>query len=76
VKRFTGLSYLRSHYFSVTRPKSCRGLLGGHRGRVAGLPLHNNPAELGARTMLLRRNISYGTRTLEGTKAIALSVKS
>ncbi|NJL61170.1 MAG: transposase [Methylacidiphilales bacterium] len=33
------------------------------------LPLHNNPAELGARTMVLRRNISYGTRTLEGTKA-------
>jgi len=33
------------------------------------LPLHNNPAELGARTMVLRRNISYGTMTNEGTKA-------
>ncbi len=33
------------------------------------LPLHNNPAELGARTMVQRRNISYGTQTLEGTKA-------
>ncbi len=28
------------------------------------LPLHNNPAELGARTMVQRRNISYGTQTL------------
>ena len=33
------------------------------------LPLHNNPAELGARTMVLRRNISYGTQTTEGTQA-------
>jgi hypothetical protein len=33
------------------------------------LPLHNNPAELGARTMVQRRNISYGTQTSEGTEA-------
>ncbi len=33
------------------------------------LPLHNNSAELGARTMVQRRNISYATQTLEGTKA-------
>ena len=33
------------------------------------IPLHNNPAELGARTMVRRRLISYGTRTGEGTKA-------
>ncbi|MGB5637433.1 MAG: hypothetical protein WBM86_32255 [Waterburya sp.] len=33
------------------------------------LPLHNNPAELGARTMVLRRNISYGTQTPQGTEA-------
>ena len=33
------------------------------------LPLHNNPAELGARTMVLRRNISYGTQTSDGTQA-------
>ncbi len=33
------------------------------------LPLHNNPAELGARTMVQRRNISYATQTDEGTKA-------
>ncbi len=31
------------------------------------LPLHNNPAELAARTMVTRRNISYGTQTAEGT---------
>ena len=33
------------------------------------LPLHNNPAELGARTMVQRRHISYGTQTSQGTKA-------
>ncbi|MFM7559383.1 transposase [Cylindrospermopsis raciborskii] len=33
------------------------------------LPLHNNPAELAARTMVQRRNISYTTQTLEGTHA-------
>ena len=33
------------------------------------LPLHNNPAELGARTMVRRRHISYGTQTTDGTKA-------
>lgn len=31
--------------------------------------LHNNPAELAARSMVQRRNISYGTQTAEGTKA-------
>ena len=33
------------------------------------LPLHNNPAELAARTMVQRRNISYATQTLEGSHA-------
>lgn len=33
------------------------------------IPLHNNPAELGARTMVRRRIISYGTQTQEGTTA-------
>ena len=33
------------------------------------LPLHNNPAELAARTMVQRRKISYGTQTKEGTNA-------
>ncbi len=33
------------------------------------LPLHNNPAELGARTMVQRRNISYGTQPNQGTEA-------
>ncbi len=33
------------------------------------LPLHNNPAELGARTMVQRRRISYGTQTTQGTEA-------
>jgi hypothetical protein len=33
------------------------------------LPLHNNPAELAARTMVQRRNISYATQTELGTKA-------
>ena len=33
------------------------------------LPLHNNPAQLAARTMVQRRNISYATQTEQGTKA-------
>ncbi len=33
------------------------------------LPLHNNSAELAARTMVQRRNISYATQTSNGTKA-------
>ncbi|HYN44850.1 MAG TPA: hypothetical protein VER35_02525, partial [Candidatus Limnocylindrales bacterium] len=33
------------------------------------LPLHNNPAELGARAMVQRRNISYATQTSDGTRA-------
>ncbi|NES93660.1 hypothetical protein D5R40_29405 [Okeania hirsuta] len=33
------------------------------------LPLHNNPAELAARTMVLRRKISYATQIFLGTKA-------
>jgi Transposase IS66 family len=33
------------------------------------LPLHNNPAELAARTMVQRRKISYATQTEQGTKA-------
>jgi regulator of replication initiation timing len=33
------------------------------------LPLHNNPAELAARTMVQRRNISYATQTAQGTNA-------
>jgi hypothetical protein len=31
------------------------------------LPLHNNPAELAARTMVQRGNISYATQTLKPT---------
>jgi len=34
------------------------------------LPLHNNPAELAARTMVQRRNIRYVTQTLEGNQAL------
>lgn len=33
------------------------------------LPLHNNPADLAARTMVQRRNISYATQTDEGTSS-------
>lgn len=33
------------------------------------IPLHNNPAELGARTMVRRRLISYSTQTSVGTQA-------
>ena len=33
------------------------------------IPLHNNPAELGARKQVRRRKISFGTRSKDGTKA-------
>jgi len=36
------------------------------------LPLHNNQAELAARTIVQRRNISYATQTCEGTKAMEI----
>jgi hypothetical protein len=32
------------------------------------LPLHNNPAELGARAQVRKRDVSLHTRTLEGTR--------
>jgi hypothetical protein len=33
------------------------------------MPLHNNPAELGARQRVRKRDVSFGTRKNEGTKA-------
>lgn len=33
------------------------------------IPLHNNPAELAVRKQVRRRNISFGTRSEDGTKA-------
>jgi hypothetical protein len=50
----------------LTRAKACELLLVLHHPEI---PLHNNAAELGARTMVQRRNISYATQTIEGTKA-------
>jgi Transposase IS66 family len=51
---------------ALTRAKASELLLVLHHPE---LPLHNNAAELGARTMVQRRNISYATQTSEGTKA-------
>jgi hypothetical protein len=33
------------------------------------IPLHNNPAELGARQRVRKRDVSFGPRTQEGGKA-------
>jgi len=33
------------------------------------IPLHNNPAELGARQRVRKRDVSFGPRTAEGSKA-------
>jgi hypothetical protein len=33
------------------------------------IPLHNNPAELGARARVRKRDVSFGPRTPEGAKA-------
>ena len=33
------------------------------------IPLHNNPAELGARQRVRKRDVSFGPRTAEGVRA-------
>ena len=33
------------------------------------VPLHNNPAELGARKRVRKRDVSFGTRSKDGIKA-------
>ena len=33
------------------------------------IPLHNNPAELGARARVRKRDVSFGPRTREGAQA-------
>ena len=33
------------------------------------IPLHNNPAELGARQRVRKRDVSFGPQTAEGAKA-------
>jgi len=33
------------------------------------MPLHNNPAELGARQRVRKRDVSFGPRTEDGVKA-------
>jgi DNA-directed RNA polymerase subunit H (RpoH/RPB5) len=37
--------------------------------KYPGLPLHNNPAELGARSAVKKRDVSLQTRSADGTKA-------
>lgn len=37
--------------------------------KYSDMPLHNNPAELGARQRVRKRDVSFGTRKKEGTKA-------
>ena len=33
------------------------------------IPLHNNPAELGARTRVRKQDVSFGPRTADGARA-------
>jgi len=37
--------------------------------KYPGLPLHNDPAELGGRQRVRKRDVSFGPRTQEGRKA-------
>jgi hypothetical protein len=37
-------------------------------GPLAEIPLHNNPAELGARTRVRKRDVSFGPRTAVGAQ--------
>lgn len=65
-------------FMTVTGYQSLDERIGLTRAKKASLllvlehpeiPLHNNPAELGARQRVRKRDISFGTRTAEGTKA-------
>ena len=49
----------------IIRRVQVDGLVLGH----PEIPLHNNPAELGARARVRKRDVSFGPRTREGATA-------
>jgi hypothetical protein len=63
--RTTGFALL-DHRIALTREKKGELLL---VLRHPELPLHNNPAELAARRRVCKRDVSYGPRSVGGTRA-------
>ena len=61
----TGYSALDERIAKTRAKKGCLLRVLAH----PEIPLHNNPAELGARARVRKRDVSFGPRTREGAKA-------
>src|SRR5713101_8295785 len=61
----TGYQALDERITKTRAKKSCLLMVLAH----PEIPLHNNPAELGARARVRKRDVSFGPRTREGAKA-------
>src|SRR5256712_11764977 len=61
----TGYQALDERIAKTRAKKSCLLMVLAH----PDIPLHNNPAELGARAQMRQRDVSFGPRTREGAKA-------
>ena len=61
----TGYQALDERITKTRTKKSCLLRVLGH----PDIPLHNNPAELGARARVRKRDVSFGPRTREGATA-------
>ena len=61
----TGYQALDERITKTRAKQSCLLMVLAH----PEIPLHNNPAELGARTRVRKRDVSFGPRTREGAKA-------
>jgi len=61
----TGYQALDERIAKTRAKKSCLLMVLAH----PEIPLHNNPAELGARARVRQRDVSFGPRTREGAKA-------
>src|SRR5215510_10887383 len=61
----TGYQALDERIAKTRAKKNCLLMVLAH----PEIPLHNNPAELGARARVRKRDVSFGPRTHEGAKA-------
>ena len=61
----TGYAALDERIAKTRAKKRCLLMVLAH----PEIPLHNNPAELGARARVRKRDVSFGPRTRDGAKA-------
>ena len=61
----TGYQALDERIIKTRAKQSCLLMVLAH----PEIPLHNNPAELGARARVRKRDVSFGPRTHEGARA-------